>query len=363
MGNIGKEMMYQAEKSLFGNNIFLPAVMTVPSLHNRPAVQAIFFHPLRGMRHRENFLKNSHKTYIERFLFRYWINKVFLTKNNIQLMKNTIAALLLLASFSTKAQYYYKDIIGTAETNQLLKTYTANNVLSVSLKSFDADGTISENFSVQQSHIPSQRVLKTITISGVTDETILNTWYDETTRLLKTTDTTTSTINTAVYAYDGGGKITSIKSFSGDTLKSIQAEEHQWSYTAEGKPLQMLRIVNNKDSSLVKFKLDENGNVSEETIFKKGTAGDPVFYYYNDRNRLTDIVRYNYKLKKLLPDYMFEYSDAGQVIQKITVPSNKASEYLIWRYQYDSRGLKVKEACFTKDKQLTGKIEYSYRFG
>ncbi|MBS1656331.1 MAG: hypothetical protein JSU05_15870, partial [Bacteroidetes bacterium] len=81
------------------------------------------------------------------------------------------------------------------------------------------------------------------------------------------------------------------------------------------------------------------------------------------KNRLTDIVRYNEKLKKLLPDYMFEYSDAGQVIQKITVPANRAAGYLIWRYQYNNNGLKTKEACFDKDKQLTGKIEYVYSFG
>lgn len=277
-------------------------------------------------------------------------------------MKNTIAALLLFTSLTTKAQYYYKDIIGTAETNQLLKAYAANNVSAVSLKSYEGDGSASENFSVQQSRSVAQRVLKTVTTSGVTDETILNAWYDENNRLLKTTDTTASIINTAVYTYDAEGKIISIKSYSGDTLKSVQAEEHQWFYTNDGKPLQMLRIVNGKDTSVIKFKLDEDGNVSEETLFKKGKGSDPVYYYYNDKNRLTDIVRYNYKLKKLLPDYMFEYSDAGQVIQKITVPSNKASEYLIWRYQYDNKGLKVKEACFTKDKQLTGKIEYNYRF-
>jgi hypothetical protein len=50
------------------------------------------------------------------------------------------------------------------------------------------------------------------------------------------------------------------------------------------------------------------------------------------------------------------------VIQKITVPAN-SSEYLIWRYQYDDKGLKIKEAVFDKHKQLTGKIEYIYQFG
>ena len=77
---------------------------------------------------------------------------------------------------------------------------------------------------------------------------------------------------------------------------------------------------------------------------------------------MTDVVRYNKKAKRLLPDYMFEYSDANQVIQKITVPAS-GSDYLIWRYQYDAKGLKIREACFDRQKQLTGKIEYNYRFG
>ena len=59
---------------------------------------------------------------------------------------------------------------------------------------------------------------------------------------------------------------------------------------------------------------------------------------------------------------MFEYSPANQVIQRITVPAN-SSEYTIWRYQYDSKGLKTKEAIYNKQKQLTGKVEYQYSFG
>jgi hypothetical protein len=37
--------------------------------------------------------------------------------------------------------------------------------------------------------------------------------------------------------------------------------------------------------------------------------------------------------------------------------------YNIWRYIYDSKGLKTKEALFDKEQQLSGKIEYSYTFG
>jgi hypothetical protein len=279
-------------------------------------------------------------------------------------MKNNFLALLLLASINSNAQYYYKDLLGTAETNNQLKLYTANKVQSVSLKSFDADGTFTTGFLVEQVIDHSSRVLKTTTKSGVTEESVLSSWFDENARVIKTIDTAGSSTNTAVYSYDTNGKLVSIKSFSGDTSrKGNEAEDHQWFYNNNGQPSQMLRIINTTDTTVIKFVTDDTGNITQETIYKRGKAGDPVYYYYNDKKQLTDIVRYNYKLKKLLPDYMFEYSDASQVIQKITVPSNKASDYLIWRYQYDSKGLKVKEALFNKDKQLTGKIEYSYQFG
>jgi YD repeat-containing protein len=279
-------------------------------------------------------------------------------------MKSTLVILSLLASIFSQAQYYYKDIVGTTETNNLLKTYNSNDVKSVSLKSFEADGAASDNFQVEQVLNKSNKTLKTISRSGVTDESVLNSWFDSNTRVIKTTDTSGTSMNTAVYTYDADGKIISIKSFSGDTTNTgTEAEDHQWSYNEKGQPVQMLRVINTRDTTLIKMQIDENGNIVQETPYKKGKAGDPVYYYYNEKHQITDIVRYNYKLKKLIPDYMFEYSDAGQVIQKITVPSNKAAAYLIWRYQYDSKGLKVREACFNKDKQLTGKIEYNYRYG
>jgi hypothetical protein len=56
---------------------------------------------------------------------------------------------------------------------------------------------------------------------------------------------------------------------------------------------------------------------------------------------------------------MFEYAPDGKVIQKITVPAN-SSDYLIWRYQYNSNGLKIKEAIYDRHKTLNGKIEYQY---
>ncbi len=58
---------------------------------------------------------------------------------------------------------------------------------------------------------------------------------------------------------------------------------------------------------------------------------------------------------------MFEYSPVNQVIQKITVPAN-SDKYLIWRYQYNAQGLKIKEVIYDKNKDLSGKVEYQYSF-
>lgn len=279
-------------------------------------------------------------------------------------MKNITLIIFLFAGFAVNAQYYYKDLVGTHETNSLMGLYLASGVRSVSLKSYNPDGSETANFLAGQIIDPDRRTMKTISQSGEADSSILVSWFDEKNRLVKTIDTTGGSINTSDYEYNGQGELTRIKSISEDTLKSSrETEVHLWQYNASGKPVKMIRIVNNIDTAIVQFVSDEQGNTIQETSYKKDKAGEPVYYYYDNNHHLTDIVRYNNRLKKLLPDYMFEYSDAGQVIQKITVPANRTSDYLIWRYQYDNKGLKTKEACFTNDKQLAGKVEYRYQFG
>ena len=153
-----------------------------------------------------------------------------------------------------------------------------------------------------------------------------------------------------------------VTSTTTDTSKTLnETESHLWEYR-NNQVHRMLRIKNSRDTMFVSFKLDENGNVVEEQATRLGKQSDPVYYYYDASNRLTDIVRFNNKAKRLLPEYMFEYAPGNQVIQKITVPAN-GSDYLIWRYLYDARGLKVKEAIYDKYKTLTGKIEYKYEQG
>ena len=84
-----------------------------------------------------------------------------------------------------------------------------------------------------------------------------------------------------------------------------------------------------------------------------------MFYYYDDKNRLTDIVRFNEKLKQLLPDYIFEYEDNGELSTMTVIPEG-SSDYQKWYYKYDDSGLRLAEFCYNKKTELLGKIEYDY---
>jgi YD repeat-containing protein len=165
------------------------------------------------------------------------------------------------------------------------------------------------------------------------------------------------------YQYDAAGRLSSIKNITKDpTMQFNETELHLWIYNSKGQPEKVWRILNGKDSLEIRFTIDDSNNVSDEQIYKRGVGVDPVYYYYDDINRLTDIVRFNKKMNRLLPDFMFEYDENDRVIQKITTLSSFNMGYLIWRYIYDAKGLKTKEALFNKDKELTGKIDYSYTF-
>ncbi len=190
---------------------------------------------------------------------------------------------------------------------------------------------------------------------------MLTAFTDANGNVVKTIDSSQTITTTAVYNYNEQGMLQSVISTSSDTTRSNQTEEHRWEYD-NGKIARMLRIKDKNDTAYVSFKTDEKGNIIEEQSVRKGVVSEPVYYYYDSNNRLTDIVRFSSKAKRLLPEYLFEYSPTNQVIQKITVPAN-SSDYLIWRYQYNDKGLKIREAIFDKRKQLTGKIEYLYQFG
>ena len=94
---------------------------------------------------------------------------------------------------------------------------------------------------------------------------------------------------------------------------------------------------------------------------KKNSLGT-TYYYFDAQHRLTDVAKFNARANRILPDYMFEYNDARQVTQMIVVPEGSA-DYQTWKYIYNAKGLKEKDVCYNKQKQMVAGIEYVYTFG
>lgn len=286
---------------------------------------------------------------------------LYFWRNNIR-MKIAFAFFTFLLSLPASSQYYYKDIIGTKESTATMAAYKAAKVRTVTLKSFTLNNAPIDNLSIRQEFLPAQQALQTVTKSEYTSPSYLTTYADAAGRMVKTTDSTDGIVNTTTYTYNTAGKLTTVSFTAGDTLAATKTDDHLWQYDAKGQPSKMLRIKNGRDTAVVTFKVDEAGNVIEEQERRRALTDEPYYYYYDASNRLTDIVRYNKKARRLLPESMFEYSDKNQITQRITVPQG-SDDYLIWRYAYDAKGLKTKEVIFNKQKEQTGKVEYVYTFG
>jgi YD repeat-containing protein len=275
-------------------------------------------------------------------------------------MKNIFFILFLLIIFKADAQYYYKDLLAAAEIMQQMKIYKENKIQKVISTGYTPGGTASADYDeMQETYSEYTQLIITTTVNQTVTRLIYK-FDDQEGRLQTTVDSSAAMLSTSAYTYDKAGKLVEISNRMTDSSRDfIQTETHVWIYNND-VPEKMWRIINKTDSLEIRFKADANGNITEEQNFKKGKASDLTYYYYDDKNRLTDIVRYNTKAKRLLPDFMFEYDDQSRVIQKITTTSNLNLGYLTWRYLYNENGLKTKEALFNKEKQLQGRIDYSY---
>ena len=284
-------------------------------------------------------------------------------------MKNIPLIAALMVSSCLNAQYYYNDIIANRDINNKMKTLLAAKVQSVMATGYDEYGKKSTDFNEWQEVQANGTILKITTRTG---QNAARSYYqfDNNTRLISSRDSSADALVTTNYTYDNNGNLSSIKMTRKDSLHDFdQTEDRQWQYTPAGKPLQVLRIANGTDSTEYRFTLDEKGNVADETMFR-WTRGvyfyyddQKIYYYYDDKGRLTDIVRYNRKLKQLVPDYTFEYDDNDRVIQKITALSNTANfDYFIWRYGFNDKGLKTREKMFSKTQRQKGSIDYSYTY-
>lgn len=274
-------------------------------------------------------------------------------------MKKIFFALLLLAGYkSLEAQYYYKDLVSNAQVVADMKAYKANKIKKIVLKSFEDNGVESEGFYCKKELSKDYTKAELYTRAAISAASLFTSTFDKEGRLLKTYDSSLLSVTHIVYTYTADNFINSITSIvrsTDDDFSNEIKEEHLYVYE-DGKPSKMVRVKNGRDTTDILLALDDNGNVAIEKDTKNGTK---FFYYYDGKNRLTDIVQANEYSQKAKPDYIFEYNNAGLITQMTAVEEGSKSFY-VWKYSYEN-GLRTRERCFTDERRLMGSIEYEYK--
>jgi len=281
-----------------------------------------------------------------------------------------IVFLLALISNPATAQYYYKDLLSVQQANNEKKLMQQQKIRKVTIHSFEADGSPSEGFRCEKKISRDQKEVETVSMSQGTNPSITMAYYNNNGWITAATDSSDITSASTVYEYDDKGNIRSITSFnhsSDDDFRTALKEVHVFSYNENNKPEKMLRIKNDRDTMQVDFVVDAKGNVTDE--IEVAPNGKHYYFYYNDLNQLTDIVRYNPVKKAMRPDIVFEYNSTGRISQMVTVeegiPGNyytekDAANYFTWRYFYNDEGLRIVEKCFNNRGKLQGYVEYEY---
>lgn len=266
-----------------------------------------------------------------------------------------------LVSPGAAAQFFYKDIWTNQQLTKEFAILKNENIRTVSVKSFEDDGEPSEGFFLERKIDRNFTKSETVSRSYITQQSLLVSYYNEKGWIIKTADSTQTSLARSDYEYDNKGRVTQITTFTkANDEKGGIIETHQYIYNAAGKPEKMIRRKNNADLSTVNFTTDDKGNVIEEEEIVKGVKGRKYLYYYDDKNRLTDVVHFHPRAKRLLPDYIYEYNQLNQVKQMISTDDN-ASNYYIWRYTYNEQRLRDTEKCYSKEKRLLGSIRYEYK--
>ncbi|MEO6327981.1 MAG: hypothetical protein ABIO55_03575 [Ginsengibacter sp.] len=271
-----------------------------------------------------------------------------------------VMVLMIFWCTAVTAQYFYRDIWNARQLNKEMFVLKEEKIKTIVIKSFDNDGEPSQGFFCEKRIGKNYTFSETVTRSDITSQSLLTSYFNSKGLISRTADSSESSLNTAEYLYNSSDNIIAVQTFTtaNDDLNSID-ESHDYFYNAAGQLEKMVRKKNNLEISVVNFKVDEKGNVTDEEEVLKNGRGTKYFYYYDGKNNLTDVVHYNQRARRLLPDYMYEYSTGGQLKQMIT--TEEGGGYFIWKYTYNDQKLRETERCFSKEKKLLGSVQYIYK--
>jgi len=270
--------------------------------------------------------------------------------------------LILLMTVSTAgiSQYHYLDIVSNLQLASEMRQFKEQKIRDVQVHSFESNGDPSKGFFCKKKISKDYRKIETYTKSTISEKSILISKFNTEGQLIASNDSSTISSSSNFYEYDSKGhliKVLNISTSVDDDFTSKITEEHLYLYDTKGRCLKMLRIKNQLDTATVLFTSDEKGNIIEENDL--GKNGKHYYYYYDSKNRLTDVVKYNSLRDKLLPDLLFEYNSASQITQMITTEEGISNNYYVWKKIYND-GLRIIEKCFTKENELLGYFEFEY---
>lgn len=270
------------------------------------------------------------------------------------------AGFCLLLSNLLTAQYYYKDILNGKLLKEEMNLFKTSGIRNISVESYEEDGSASKGFFCKKQLSKDYKKVETGMRSPETAPSLVITTFNESGSIESTYDSSEISVKSINYRYDPAGRIQNIssriKSSDEDYVTEI-TESHIYSYNPSGLPEKMTLIRNGKESGDILFAPDEQGRISIE---KETSTGKSIYYYYDEKGNLTDIVRENERTGKMLPDYMFEYDDNKRLVKMLNTEDG-SSNYLVWLYFYDAKGLKTSEKIYSKERKLIGRLEYSYK--
>jgi len=274
----------------------------------------------------------------------------------------SLSIAFLLTNQRSRAQFYYKDLIIHQGNLQQYQLHKNKRVQSISINSFEDNGDKSKGFMFNQLYNASWSQLKTIAEIENSGRNVVINFYNSQGLLYRTTDSSNGNYTVYEYGYDSLSRLVQIQNYTlaiGD--KNRSSEIHNWFYDLQGIPEKMERIRDKSDTMIYAFKKDSLGNIIEEQGFHKKVPGEKTYYYYDAGNKLTDIVRYNKRSAKLIPDYMFDYDEKGLLMQMVNIPEG-GGQSITWIYKYNEQGLKEEESCYLAQKKLAGRMAYQYVF-
>lgn len=273
-------------------------------------------------------------------------------------MKWPLLFCTLLIGNSLLGQFYLNDIIGLKISQEKYQLMRKNKIKKISATSLEADGSITKGFILNQElQLDGKKMITNIANSASPAEKIANIYE---LGKLKRTIVNKSSIETKTdYVYDDKGSLSKIISSTADSIQKIPVTEtHIWHYQPNGTPISMIKFGNGMDTVNVELLTDSTGNIIEEYWFKKGKKVETYFYYYSN-NQLTDVVRFNIKANRLIPDFVYEYNQQNQLVNMIQISFN-GSVVVHWSYTYHPSGLRETETARDKAKNIIAKITYSF---